>query len=140
MPPDRTITVKHGSLILNVPCSIFVNGRSQFNDSSDGYFLMLQQRYPWLNDNSLAVLKRRTEDEMRRVIEEGLRGPGKARMLSAEGRDMDAIRHLESYLIDRPEDGDAWYVLGEILCRIGRSEEGYKAINHGRRFNVRTDR
>jgi tetratricopeptide (TPR) repeat protein len=131
---NNTIEVKHGSLTLNVPLSIFVKGTSDLNDKSDEYFSMLRRRYPWLTENSIAVLRRTTSGEMERVIEDGLRGPRKARMLSDDGKDIDAIKHLESYLIDFPEDGDAWYALGEILCKIGRNEEGYKAMNHGRRM------
>jgi tetratricopeptide (TPR) repeat protein len=130
----NNIQVKHGSLELNVPFSIFIKGTSKFNGSSDEYFSMLQQRYPWLTDNSIGVLKRRTADEMQCIIENGLRGSKKARMLSAEGKDMQAIHHLESYLVENPDDGDAWYALGEILCKMGRTEEGYKMINHGRRL------
>jgi tetratricopeptide (TPR) repeat protein len=129
-----TLRVRHGSLELNIPYSVFVKGTSDLNDTADGYFSMLQQRYPWLNDNSIAVLRRRTGDEMRRIIEDGLRGPRKARILSKEGKDMQAIHHLEAYLIENPDDSDAWYVLGEILCKIGRTEEGYRMINHGRRL------
>ena len=129
-----TLRVKHGSLELNVPYTVFVKGTSELNIGSDNYFKMLKQRYPWLTDNSVAVLKRRTSDEMQRVIEEELRGPKKARMLSMEGKDMQAIHHIESYLIDFPDDADAWYALGEILCKMGRTEEGYKAMNHGRRL------
>jgi len=103
----QTLHVKHGPLELNVPYSVFVKGTSDLTDDSDEYFTMLQKRYPWLSDNSTAVLRRRTEDEMQRVIDEGLRGPGKARMLSSGGKDMDAIRHIESYLVDFPDDGDA---------------------------------
>jgi tetratricopeptide (TPR) repeat protein len=132
--PHRTLRVKHGSLELNIPYSVFVKGTSGLNDSSDEYFSMLRQRYPWLSNNSIVVLKRRTEEEMQRTIEEGLRGAVKARMLSKEGKDMEAIHHLESYLVDFPEDSDAWYALGEILCKIGRDDDGYRAISHGRRF------
>jgi len=134
MTQNRTIKVEHGSLILNIPYSIFVKGTAEFNGKADKHFKMLQERYPWLSNNSLTVLKRRTTEEMERVIEESLRGPAKARILSSEGKDMEAIRHLESYLIENQNDGDAWYALGEILCKIGREEEGYKAMNHGRRF------
>jgi len=129
-----TLRVKHGSLELNVPYSVFVKGTSELSKESGEYFSMLKRRYPWLTDNSVTVLKRRTGEEMQRIIEEGLRGPKKARMLSEEGKDMQAVRHLEAYLIDFPDDADAWYALGEILCKMGRADEGYKAINHGRRL------
>ncbi|MDR0778122.1 MAG: tetratricopeptide repeat protein [Methanomassiliicoccaceae archaeon] len=130
----NTLTVKHGSLALNIPYSVFVKGTSEFNDKADEYFSMLRKRYPWLSENSIAVLKRTTAEEMQNIIEESLRGPKKARMLSGEGKHIEAIKHLESYLIDFPDDGDAWYALGEILCKIGRTDEGYKAMNHGRRM------
>ncbi|MDR0334343.1 MAG: tetratricopeptide repeat protein, partial [Methanomassiliicoccaceae archaeon] len=64
----NTLHVKHGSLELNVPYSVFVKGTSELDRSSEEYFLMLQQRYPWLTDNSMAVLQRRTREEMQRVI------------------------------------------------------------------------
>ena len=130
----KTVSVKYGSLELNVPYSVFVSGKSEFNDTSDEYFSMLQRRYPWLTDNSVTVLKRKIRERMSDLIEEGLRGPKKARMLSDAGKNTEAVRHLESYLTDNPEDGDAWYALGEILFRMGRDEDGFRAMNHGRRF------
>ena len=131
---NNVLPVKYGSLDLKVPYSIFVTGKAEFNGAATGYFMILQKRYPWLSDNSIEVLKRKVIEEMRLAIEQSLRGPKKARMLSDDGKEIEAIRHLESYLIDFPEDGDAWYALGEILCKIGKEEDGYKAMNHGRRF------
>lgn len=133
--------MEYGSLTLNIPLSVFVKGSSELNDSADAYFSMLGERYPWLSKNSLAVLRRRTEKAMRDVIEENLRGAQKARMMSAEGKHMEAIVHLESYLVEFPDDSDAWYALGDALCGIGRTDDGYKAINHGRRLsNAKKDR
>ncbi|MCL2712907.1 MAG: tetratricopeptide repeat protein [Methanomassiliicoccaceae archaeon] len=134
MPPNRTITVEHGSLVIEMPCSIFVSGTSELNDSSEEYFSMLMKRYPWLNKNSITVIKRTAKRIMNDIIEQSLRGSKKAMILFNEGENMKAIQHLESFLVDFPEDADAWYTLGEILCRIGREDEGYRAINHGRRF------
>ena len=131
----RTFRVEYGSLALNVPLSIFVKGTSELNDSADAYFSMLGERYPWLSKNSLTVLKRKTREAMQDVIEESMRGAVKARMLMNDGKDMEAIKHLESYLVEHPDNGDAWYALGEILCKIGRTDDGYKAINHGRRLS-----
>ena len=137
---SKTIEVKHGSLTVNVPISMFVKGKAILKDDSDGYFMMLMQRYPWLSKNSITVLKRRAQEEMQRIIDEEKRGPRMARELFDSGKEMEAIKHMESYLIEFPEDPDAWYVLGEILSKIGRSEEGYKAINHGRRMFSGKDR
>ena len=131
----NTIHVRHGSMELNVPVSVFFKGTSDFNGTASEYFSMLRRRYPWLTPDSIAVLRRSAQKEMQRIIDEKIRGPAKAKMLSAEGKDMQAVQHLESYLVERPDDADAWYVLGDILCRMGRDEEGYKAINHGRRLS-----
>ena len=128
----NSFVLKHGSLTLNVPCSIFVKGSAEFGDTAEGYFSMLRERYPWLSINSIAVLKRNAKEEMRNIIEKKIRGPVKARKLSDAGEHEEAIEHLRSYLEEFPENGDAWYALGEILCRAGRKEEGYKAINRGR--------
>jgi len=132
--PANTIQVKHGSLTVNMPVSLFVKGKAALKKDSDKYFAMLMQRYPWLSANSVTVMKRRAEEEMQRIIDEEKRGPRMARELFAAGKDMDAVKHLESYLIEFPEDPDAWYALGEILSKMGRTEEGYKAMNHGRRM------
>jgi len=129
-----TIQVKHGSLTVNMPVSLFIRGKATLKKDSDRYFSMLMQRYPWLSANSITVMKRSAEQEMQRIIDEEKRGPRMARELFAAGKEMEAIKHLESYLIEFPEDPDAWYALGEILSKMGRTEEGYKAINHGRRM------
>jgi predicted Zn-dependent protease len=129
-----TIQVKHGSLTVNMPVALFIKGKATLKKDSDRYFAMLMQRYPWLSANSIAVFKKRAEEEMQRIIDEMKRGAVMARELFSSGKEMDAIKHLESYLIEFPEDPDAWYALGEILSKMGRTEEGYKAMNHGRRM------
>ncbi|MCL1984035.1 MAG: tetratricopeptide repeat protein [Methanomassiliicoccaceae archaeon] len=135
----NTFVLKHGSLTLNIPRSIFVDGTAEFGGSAEGYFSMLTERYPWLSVNSIAVLKKNAKEEMRKIVEEEIRGPRKARMLSGIGEHTEAIEHLHRYLTEFPEDADAWYALGEILCGIGRNDEGYRAINRGRRISG-TDR
>ena len=136
-----TLIVKHGSLVLNIPYHIFIPGTAEFSGTADEYFAMIQRRYPWLSDNSVAVLKKRTAEEMSKETEKSLRGPKKARMLSAEGRYEDALAHIESFLNEFPDYVDAWYALGEILCKTGRSDEGYKAMNRGRGlFSGKKDR
>ncbi|MDC7951223.1 tetratricopeptide repeat protein [Methanomassiliicoccaceae archaeon COG_1] len=44
-----------------------------------------------------------------------------------------AIAHLRTHLEEDPEDADAWYALGELLCESGKAEEGYAAFAEGRR-------
>ena len=43
-----------------------------------------------------------------------------------------AIKHLRKFLDDDPDDADSWLALGNLLCKAGRTEEGYKAINKAR--------
>lgn len=101
---------------------------------------MIQRRYPWISDNSVTVLRKRAEREMQRAIEESLYGSRRSKMLSDAGKDAEAIHYLESYLEENQEDADAWYALGELLCGSGKTDEGYKAMNRGRRASTRTDR
>ena len=48
----------------------------------------------------------------------------------------EAIAHLQLHLESNPRDADSWYKLGELLCKAGRADEGYKAFNKGRELAV----
>lgn len=93
---------------------------------------MIQSRYPWLSDNSMDVLMEKARKEMQRVRDEETNGREYGRDLASKGRLNEAITHLERRLELEPDDPDSWYALGELLCKAGRAEEGYKAFNHGR--------
>ena len=61
-------------------------------------------------------------------------GRNVSRRLEKKGDLEGAIRHLREHLEEDPEDPDAWYALGELLCKAGRTKEGYDAFAEGRKY------
>jgi len=90
------------------------------------------ERYPWLTENSVDVLLKKAKQEMARTIDDESHGRLIARELESNGRIDDALRHLRKYLEIYPDDPDSWYMLGDILCKSGKTDEGYKAFARGR--------
>jgi len=125
--------VTHGKLTVNVPRNIFRGGGAVIDEEKAAPFReMLKQRYPWLTDNSLDVLMENARKIVMRTLDEETNGRSLSRELESQGRTEEAISHLKRHLENGPEDADTWYALGELLCRSGRTEEGYKAFARGR--------
>ncbi|MGI6472430.1 MAG: tetratricopeptide repeat protein [Candidatus Methanomethylophilaceae archaeon] len=117
-----------------VPRSIFERGTGTVVPERAAPFReMIMNRYPWLTENSVNVLMERASREMSQILDEETSGRSAARHLEEKGHTEKAITHLENMLILNPEDSDSWYLLGELLCKIGRAEEGYKAFSKGRK-------
>jgi cytochrome c-type biogenesis protein CcmH/NrfG len=66
------------------------------------------------------------------VLDEETNGRSLSMYLESQGKNEEAIKHLKKHLEEGPGDPDTWYALGELLCRSGRTEEGYKAFARGR--------
>ncbi|MDR2846250.1 MAG: tetratricopeptide repeat protein [Candidatus Methanoplasma sp.] len=131
--PDGYISVVHGKLTVSVPRNIFRGTNADVDPAKAGPFRnMLKERYPWLNDSSLDVLMEKARREMVRILDEETNGRSLSKELEAAGRTDKAIEHLKKHLERNPNDADSWYALGEVLCRAGRVEEGYKAFARGR--------
>jgi tetratricopeptide (TPR) repeat protein len=125
--------VAHGKLTVNVPRDLFKGDGAVIDEKGAAPFKkMLQSRYPWLTDNSLDVLMSNARSIMIGVLDEESNGRSFSRVLVSEGRIDEAIDHLKEHLKEKPDDADTWYALGELLCRSGRVEEGYKAFAKGR--------
>ena len=123
----------HGKLIVNVPRNIFRgNGATIDEEKAAPFRDMLKQRYPWLTDNSLDVLMENARKIVIQTLDEETNGRSMSKELESQGRTEEAIRHLKKHLESGPEDADTWYALGELLCRSGKTEEGYKAFARGR--------
>ena len=123
----------HGKLDVSVPRNIFRgNGAVIDAERAAPFRELLKQRYPWLNDNSLDVLMENARKKMIGILDEETNGRSLSKELESQGRIEEAIRHLKKHLEMNPEDPDTWYALGELLCRSGRTEEGYKAFARGR--------
>ncbi|MCL2032170.1 MAG: tetratricopeptide repeat protein [Methanomassiliicoccaceae archaeon] len=123
----------HGSLTVNVPRDIFKGDGAEIDHRKAAPFRnTLKGRYPWLTDNSLNVLMENARKVMIGTLDEETNGRSLARVLESQGRVEEAVRHLEEHLEKNPGDADTWYALGELLCRSGKAEEGYKAFARGR--------
>ena len=117
-----------------VPRSIFKRGTGTIVPERAAPFReMIADRYPWLTEDSLNVLMERASREMSQILDEETSGRSAARYLEGKGETQKAIEHLEHILERNPEDADSWYMLGELLCKVGRAEEGYKAFSKGRK-------
>ena len=128
------ISVVHGSLTVDVPRRLFKGPECTLDEEAAGPFReLVRNRYPWISDNSVDVLLRKARLEMIRVRDEESKGKEHSRVLASQGKLEDAIRHMELHLELDPDDADSWYELGNLLCRAGRAEEGYRAFNKGRK-------
>ncbi|MDR1691154.1 MAG: tetratricopeptide repeat protein [Candidatus Methanoplasma sp.] len=131
--PAGHILVNHGSLTVSVPRNIFIGDKASIDLQKAAPFReTLKSRYPWLTDNSLNVLMENAKKVMIETLDEETHGRSFSRVLESEGRLDEAIKHLKKNLEKNPEDADLWYALGELLCKAGRAEEGYKAFARGR--------
>jgi len=132
MPADH-FPVTHGKLVVNVPRNIFKGNGTNIDEKKAAPFReMLKSRYPWLTDNSLDVLMEKARKTMERMVDEETNGRSISKELESQGRTEEAVIHLKKHLEKDPEDADTWYALGELLCRSGKAEEGYKAFARGR--------
>ena len=127
------ITVTHGSLTVNVPRDLFTGPDCEFVPEKTAEFRkMIGRRYPWLSENSIDVLMRNARNEMINTIDEETGGRVASKQMASKGKFDQAIAHLKEHLERNPQDADSWYALGELLCKAGRAEEGYRAMNRGR--------
>ena len=123
----------HGKLTVNVPRDMFRGDGALIDEKKAAPFKkMLQSRYPWLSDNSLEVLMSNARSVMLGILDEESNGRSFSRVLASEGRLDEAIDHLKEHLDRNSNDADTWYALGELLCKTGKVEEGYKAFARGR--------
>jgi len=131
--PEGHFPVMHGNLSVNVPRNIFKGSDAQIiEEKAKPFKELIKSRYPWLTDNSITVLMSTARKEMIRILDEETHGRSVSKMLEKEGKIDDAIRHLKKHLETHPDDADSWYALGELLCKNGNAEEGYKAFARGR--------
>ena len=133
MIPQDHVAVVHGKLTVNVPRSIFAGDAAVPDEKGTERFRkMLMERYPWLSENALDVIMRNARNAVIRTMDEETCGRAGARRLVSKGRAEEAITHLRRFLETDPQNADSWYLLGEILCKVGETEKGYAAFRRGR--------
>ena len=131
--PDDCLEIAHGKMILAVPKNIFSGRDADIDEEKAKQFSeKTKKRYPWITDNAMEVVLRNARKEMLRLNDERTGGRSTSRKLESEGKTEMAIMHLKKHLEEHPDDADSWYALGELLCKSGKVEEGYRAINKGR--------
>lgn len=131
--PEGHITIVHGSMSVNVPVDLFSGPDAEpVEERARDFKDLLRKRYPWLSENATDVIMRNARKEMLRIIDDKSGGRTVSKRLAENGKYDLAIRHLKKHLEVDPEDADSWYALGEMLCRAGRTEEGYEAMRKGR--------
>ncbi|MBR2254412.1 MAG: tetratricopeptide repeat protein [Candidatus Methanomethylophilaceae archaeon] len=127
------ITVYHGKLVVDVPRDLYRGPDAKVVEERAGPFIeLVRTRYPWVTENSARTLIEKGRMEMMRVRDEESKGKVHARHLASQGKVDEAVEHLRIHLELDPGDVDSWYLLGELLCRRGDTEEGYRAINRAR--------
>lgn len=128
-----TVTVQHGKLSVKIPRKVYRGYRGEVNDEEWKRFVeTLMDKYPWLTPNACKVILENGRKEYILTVDEEMYGIPKALEMESEGNPEGAIAHLKRHIEKNPASERAWYVLGEILCRCGRVEEGYAALAKGR--------
>ncbi len=137
MAQANHIEVVHGSLTVDVPRRLFKGPDCILDEEAANKFKdMIRGRYPWLTENSVEVLMKKARKEMIRVLDEETNGRSHSSTLADKGKLDEAIAHMRLHIEQNPDDADSWYTLGELLCKTGNAEEGYKALNHARALAV----
>ncbi|MCQ2084655.1 MAG: tetratricopeptide repeat protein [archaeon] len=131
--PEGYFQFSHGKLTVNVPRNLYVGLEAEYDAKKQADFgRILKSRYPWLSDGSLEVFFRNARFEYLRLRDLETGGLHASKRMEEKGDIEGAIRHIREKLEEDPEDADSWYALGNLLCKAGKTEEGYKAFAKGR--------
>jgi hypothetical protein len=133
------IKMYHGHLEINVPRRIFRDGTAETDpEEVERFRRTLASRYPWLSRHALDDVVKGAQEAMADHIERSRTAPERARVLLSRDRPSAALKIIEEHLIDNPEDAEAWYVAAEALCKMGRPEEGFRAMGRARSLSRTT--
>ncbi len=127
------IRMYHGNLEINVPRKLFKDGTAEIVPTEEEAFRkMVSSRYPWLSQYALDDVVKEAKDAMSDHIERSKTVHQRAREQLARGRVKTALGILEEHLIDEPEDADAWYAVAEVLSKMDRKEDAFRAMSRAR--------
>ncbi len=128
---SQYIEVNHGKLRVSVPRCVFRKDGTTDPVEERSFRDLMASRYPWLNERSLDVMMEAAIKEMAATLALERRGAPIGRELSDKDPQK-AISYLERHLEHEPQDAEAWYALGEVLCKVGLTDDGYRALKRGR--------
>jgi cytochrome c-type biogenesis protein CcmH/NrfG len=134
MAISHYIEVPHGKLMVKVPRKMFVGPEAEFDEERAAAFrVTLAARYPWLSKYAIEIIMENSQRVMLNVLESEKSELQRARDAIASGKDERAVQILRKHLEKEPRDADGWYILGEVLCRMGDAQEGYRAFAEARK-------
>lgn len=132
------IKMFHGRLEINVPKRMFRGGTAELvPEEVERFRHTLSSRYPWLSRYALDEVVKGAQEAMADHIERTKRPVDRAREHMAKGRTRVALKLLEDHLVAEPEDADAWYLAAELLMKMGRGEDGFRAMARARQLSRR---
>lgn len=127
------IKMYHGNLEINVPRKMFRQGTAELVPSEvEAFRRTLQARYPWLSRYALDEVVKGAREAMSDHIERSKSAPQRAREHLSAGRTRVALTILEEHLLEHEDDPEAWYATAEVLFKMGRSEDGFRAMSRAR--------
>jgi tetratricopeptide (TPR) repeat protein len=130
------IKMYHGNLEINVPRRLFKDGTAEIVPSEEEAFRKtVSSRYPWLTPNAVDEVVKEAKEAMSDHNERSKTVHQRAREQLARGRVKTALGILEEHLIDEPEDADAWYAVAEVLSKLDRKEDAFRAMSHARELS-----
>jgi tetratricopeptide (TPR) repeat protein len=130
------IKIFHGRLEINVPRTMFKGSTAEMVPSEvEKFRVMLLTRYPWLSKYALDEVVKEAREAMVEHIERSKTAVQRARENLSAGRSRVALKIIEDHLVDEPEDAEAWYVAGEVLFKLDRSEDAFRAMSRARELS-----
>lgn len=127
------IKMYHGHLELKVPRGMFKDGTTEMVPVEvERFKKTLQARYPWLSRYALDEVIKEAREAMADHIERSKKAHERAREQLARGKVRAALRTIEDHLVVEPEDAEAWYVAAEVLFKLDRAEDAFRAMARAR--------
>jgi len=135
------IKMYHGRLELKVPRKMFKDGTSEtVPEEVERFKQTLQARYPWLSRYALDEVIKEAREAMTDHIDRSKKAHERARELLARGRVKAALKVIEDHLIVEPEDAETWYVAAEVLFKLERGEDAFRAMSRARELAPKVGR
>ncbi|NLI74109.1 MAG: hypothetical protein GX369_04980 [Euryarchaeota archaeon] len=132
------IKMYHGRLEINVPKKIFRGRTTELVPEEVVKFRqLLNSRYPWLSRHALDEVIRGAQEAMSDHLERTKDPVQRVREHVEKGRTRVAMKLLEDHLVKNPDDEDAWFLAAELLLKMGKSEDGFRAMAKARELSRR---